>query len=219
MDRRELLKMIATLTGGVVIGSEVFLTGCKPKDQTTTTTASLLSTEDVPFLDEVAETVLPQTSSPGAKAAKVGSFMVKYVNDCYEEKEQKIFREGIKKIDDACEKMHKHGFMHATAEQRTEVIRSIDTEAKDYQKKRGEFEKEQNAEAERAKAQNVKDFQKKEMPVHYFSLMKQLIILGFFTSKEGMTQAMRFNAVPGKWEACIDYKKGDKLFVNLDGNT
>lgn len=57
------------------------------------------------------------------------------------------------------------------------------------------------------------------MPVHYFSLMKQLIILGFFTSKEGMTQALRFNAVPGKYEACIDYKKGDKLFVNLDGNT
>ncbi len=29
MDRRELLKMIAVLTGGVVIGGEVFLTGCK----------------------------------------------------------------------------------------------------------------------------------------------------------------------------------------------
>src|SRR5688500_8014016 len=109
MDRRELLKMIATLTGGVVIGSEVFLTGCKPKDQTTTTT-HLLTTDDIAFLDEVAETVLPQTATPGAKAAKVGAFMVTYVNDCYEEKDQKIFREGIKKIDDACEKMHKHDF-------------------------------------------------------------------------------------------------------------
>jgi len=29
MDRRELLKMIAVLTGGVVVGGEAFLTGCK----------------------------------------------------------------------------------------------------------------------------------------------------------------------------------------------
>ena len=29
MDRRELLKMIALVTGGAVIGGEVFLTGCK----------------------------------------------------------------------------------------------------------------------------------------------------------------------------------------------
>ena len=29
MDRRELLKMIAVVTGGAVIGGELFLTGCK----------------------------------------------------------------------------------------------------------------------------------------------------------------------------------------------
>ena len=216
MERRDLLKMIAALTGGVVIGSEVFLTGCKPADKKTTRDAS---PETVAFLNEVGETVLPQTKTPGAKAANVGAFMVTYVNDCYEEKDQNVFWEGIDKINDACKKMHDHGFMHATPQQRTEVITAIDKEAKDNQKKKGEFDKEQSAEAERAKAQGVKDFVKKEMPVHYFTLMKQLIILGFFTSKEGMQQAMNFLPVPGKWEACIDYKKGDKLFVNLDGNT
>jgi len=47
MDRRELLKMIATLTGGVVIGGEVFLTGCKTND---TTIAPSFSKDDVAFL-------------------------------------------------------------------------------------------------------------------------------------------------------------------------
>jgi len=32
MDRRELLKMVAAATGGVVIGGEFFLAGCKNPD-------------------------------------------------------------------------------------------------------------------------------------------------------------------------------------------
>jgi hypothetical protein len=46
-------------------------------------------------------------------------------------------------------------------------------------------------------------------PPHYFTLMKQLTLLGFFTSKPGATQVLRYNPVPGKYEGCIDYKKGE----------
>ena len=51
------------------------------------------------------------------------------------------------------------------------------------------------------------------MAPHYFTLMKQLTMLGFFTSKPGMTQAVRYLAVPGRYEGCVPYKKGDKLIV------
>ena len=64
--------MIAVLTGGTVVGAEAFLTGCK---NTETTSSMVFSEEDIPYLDEVAETILPATSTPGAKAAKVGQFM------------------------------------------------------------------------------------------------------------------------------------------------
>jgi hypothetical protein len=55
------------------------------------------------------------------------------------------------------------------------------------------------------------------MPSQYYALIKQLTLFGYFTSKEGITQALRFTPVPGKWEACIDYKKGDAIFAGLDG--
>ena len=68
MERRELLKLIALLTGGAVVGGEVFLSGCKTAGKTdagfTTTTIALL--------DEIGETIIPATATPGAKAAKVG---------------------------------------------------------------------------------------------------------------------------------------------------
>ena len=83
MDRRELLKMIAVLTGGAVVGAEAFLTGCKNAE--TTGSSMAFSEADIPYLDEVAETILPATTTPGAKAAKVGQFMTVIVNDCYDD--------------------------------------------------------------------------------------------------------------------------------------
>ncbi len=187
MDRRELLKMITVLTGGAFIGGELLLTGCKNEPAMG---GAVFNAEDVTFLDEVADTILPATSSPGAKAAKVGQFMTVMVNDTYDEKDQKIFHEGIGKLNEAAKKANGKSFLESTPEQRTSFLTALDKEAKDYQKGK-----------------------KKEDPTHYFTMMKQLTLFGYFTSKEGATQALRYVAVPGKYEGCIDYKKGDKAWA------
>jgi hypothetical protein len=136
MDRRELLKMIAVLTGGAVVGSEAFLTGCKNTE--TTGSALAFSEEDIPYLDEVAETILPATGTPGAKAAKVGQFMTVIVNDCYEEGDQKTFHEGMKQLKDAFDKKYSTSFMKGTPQQRHDFLVELDKEAKEHQKKRSE---------------------------------------------------------------------------------
>jgi len=45
------------------------------------------------------------------------------------------------------------------------------------------------------------------------NMVKDLTVLGYFTSEIGATQALRFVEVPGKFEPCVDYKKGDKAFA------
>lgn len=186
MERRELLKMIAALTGGVFIGGEL-LTGCKTSPSIG---GAAFSEGDTAFLNEVAETILPATKSPGAKEAKVGELMVVMVNDTYEEKDQKIFHEGILKLNEASKKANGKSFMDATPEQRTSLLTVLDKEAKEYQKAK-----------------------KKEDPNHYFTMMKQLTLFGYFTSKEGATQALRYIAVPGKYDGAYPYKKGDKAWA------
>jgi hypothetical protein len=148
------------------------------------------SPEQISFLDEVAETIIPTTSTPGAKAAKVGQFMQTMVTDCYDEKDQQVFLTGLASIDKACEKMHGHGFMKANPEQRTALLTAIDKEATAYKKSKKESD-----------------------PNHYFSLMKQLTLLGYFSSEIGATQALRYVAIPGKYEGCIPYKKGDRAWA------
>ena len=188
MERRELLKMVALATGGVVIGGEFFLAGCKSKDAVVAGTA--FSADNIAFLDEIAETIIPKTTTAGAKEAEVGKFMTVMVNDCYEEADQKTFHEGMKKLDEACNKMHGHSFMKAEPAHRKELLTSLDKEAKEYMKNK-----------------------KKEDPAHYFTMMKQLTLLGYFTSKPGLEQNFDYKQVPGKYDGAVPYKKGDKLFV------
>ncbi|HEY4150823.1 MAG TPA: gluconate 2-dehydrogenase subunit 3 family protein [Chitinophagaceae bacterium] len=217
MDRRELLKMVALVTGGAVIGGEFFLSGCK---NTPAIGGPSFIPEDIAFLDEVADTIIPTTKSPGAKAAGVGRFMTVMVNDCYDETDQKLFHDGIKALDDAANKKFSNGFMSLSPEQRHDLLADIDKDAKAYQKKvddaynalpmeeRQALTLKQNFEGKDPRAD-----EKRKNPNYYFILMKQLTLLGYFTSKEGATQALRYVAVPGRYDGCMDYKKGDKAWA------
>ena len=187
MDRRELLKMIGLATGAVVIGGEFLMSGCKAEPGIG---GAVFSPADAAFLDEVAETILPTTTTPGAKAGKVGQFMTLMVNDCYEEKDQKIFHAGIGELDAACKKANGKSYMAATSAQRTALLTTLDGEAKAHEKAK-----------------------KPEEASHYFTMMKQLSIFGFFTSKEGATKVLRYVAVPGKYDGNFPYKKGDKAWA------
>ena len=86
MERREAVKYISLLLGGTIIGGSAILSGCKTKTGVTLD----FTTDQVAWLNEVANTILPDTKTPGAKAAKVGEFMKVMVNDCYEKKDQDI---------------------------------------------------------------------------------------------------------------------------------
>jgi Gluconate 2-dehydrogenase subunit 3 len=190
MNRREALSSVALLLGGTILGAEMFLSGCTNADKNIGASGLQFSPDDISFLDEVGETIIPATSTPGAKETKIGEFMKTIVNDCYEEKDQKIFVDGMKKLDDASKKMNNKSFLESTPEQRHNLLVALDKEQKDYMAAK-----------------------KPEDPPHYFRMMKELTLWGYFSSEAGATQALRYIAVPGRYEGCIPYKKGDKAWA------
>lgn len=190
MNRRDALSRVALILGGTIVGANIFLEGCKPADRKVMTGLDF-QPEDIAYLDEVADTILPTTaSSPGAKAAAVGSFIAVYVKDCYDERDQKIFTEGMNKLQDACQKKNDKYFMECTPQQRHDLLVELDKEQKEFSKGK-----------------------EKEDPQHYFRLMKELTLLGYFTSEIGATKALRYIETPGRWDACVPYKKGDKAWA------
>src|SRR5690349_9665074 len=126
MNRREAVQYISLLLGGTIVGANAFITGCKSE----TGKEQNFTQDDIAYLDEIAETILPATKTPGAKAAKVGQFMTVMVNDCYDEDEQKIFREGMDKINDQSKKDFNKKFMEITPEQRHTLLVKLDNEQK-----------------------------------------------------------------------------------------
>lgn len=211
MDRRELLKMIALVTGGTVIGGELFLTGCKVADK-----PLVNFTEDIiALLDEVGETIIPATATPGAKAAEVGKFMKVMVTDCYTEKQQAVFMQGIKDLDEACKKSQGKPFLECNAGQRHEFLVSLEKEAKEFNEKRDKTDEERRKEHEKKNEglawKDQKEFE--GTPSHYYTMMKQLTLFGFFSSKTGMTETLRHVPSPGRYDGSAPYTKGEKAWA------
>src|SRR5512143_1184318 len=126
IDRREAIRRVSALLGGIaLVGEPHLLAGTRPARPNA---AWQFSADDVAFLDEVADTILPETKTPGAKAAKVGAFMALMVADTYEERHQRVFRDGMATLDAACRRMHNASFMEATAAQRLALLEQLDRE-------------------------------------------------------------------------------------------
>jgi hypothetical protein len=186
MNRREAVQYISLLLGGTIVGGSAFLSGCKSDTGVSTT----FSDADVAYLDEIADTILPPTKTPGAKAAKTGQFMTVMVNDCYTENDQKVFHEGMAKLNDFSNKTYDNSFMKITPAQRHDLLVKLDHEQKEYMKNK-----------------------KKDEPSHYFRMMKELTLLGYFTSEIGCKEARRYVETPGHYDGNLPYKKGDKAFA------
>lgn len=179
MDRRELLKLIALSTGAAFIGSATLFTACSREAYTR---IGRFSADDVALLDEIAETILPRTTTPGAKDAGVGPFMALMVENSYFQHDQEVFKAGLGTLRDT------HRFAELDAAARTSMLNELDEEARRFV---------------RFGAQ----------PAHYFTMMKQLAMLGFFTSEVGMTQVLRYLPVPGRYDGNFPYKPGDRAWA------
>lgn len=204
MERRELLKLIAVLTGSAMIGGEVFLAGCKTPVKKGT---GLFSESQIATLDEVGETILPATDTPGAKAAKIGEFMNVFVTDCYRPGQQKTFLDGLYKLDEISKKQFGKPFIDITPGERTKVLMVFEPEAKEFNQQLKLREEPAREAAKLALQEFIGE------PEHFYTMMKQLTVFGYFTSEIGAKQALNFLPIPGKYDGEYPYKKGDKAWA------
>ncbi len=116
INRREAIRRVSALLGGVAfVGGNSLLAAVENANSAVEETLGKFSAQDVAYLDEIAEAILPATKTPGAKAAKTGAFMALIVTDCYSPAEQKVFLDGMRTVDEAMRKANSVSFMAATA--------------------------------------------------------------------------------------------------------
>ncbi|MCH9691631.1 MAG: gluconate 2-dehydrogenase subunit 3 family protein [Gammaproteobacteria bacterium] len=202
MERRDLLKLIATATGVALVGARALAYNTVSP---VPLSATKFSQKDVALFNEMAEVIIPQTDTPGAKAANVGQIMAILVADCYTSKLQKIFKDGITKIQTRSKLEFKKEFLLLTPTQRNTLFQALDSEAKAHnQGKHYHIATEKPSKWEPGTD---------EFTPHYFTLLKQLTLYGFFTSKEGANKVLRYVATPGRYDGALSYKKGDRAWA------
>lgn len=193
MKRREVIKRMAAVVGGTLIGADHVLARQVDWDALANwpegAGVGLFSSRQLRLLNEIAETILPETGTPGAKAARVGHFIALIVSDCYEAADQKVFSDGLTALETRCRKQYGKPFLRCTPAQRTELLVQLDAEQKAYYKTK-----------------------KAGDPPHYFRMIKDLTLSGYFTSEIGATQALQSVELPGRYDGCVPYAKGDRAW-------
>lgn len=198
ITRREAILRVSALLGGTaLVGQAAMLAACSKETAEASATADaatsneLFSAADIGYLSEIADTILPETGTPGAKAAGVGPFIALMVKDTYYPADQKLFLAGLDTLNEECEGEAGVGFMAATPEQRLSLLERLDREAREHASNRAEDE-----------------------PPHYFRMLKELTLLGYFTSEIGYTKAMRYVETPGRYDPCAPYEEGESAWAN-----
>ena len=190
ISRREAILRVSAMFGGVaLVGQSAMLAGCaaEPEGRTRSSAANdLFSDRDIALLDEIAETILPETSTPGAKAAGVGPFIAMMVADTYYPDDQEIFRKGLQDLQTRSLVTYGAHFIAIPAAQRLQLVQALDADQHLYMETRSDG-----------------------MPAHYFRMIKELTLLGYFTSEIGYTQAMRYMETPGRYDPCTPYEEGE----------
>ena len=117
-------------------------------------------------------------------------------------------------------KKYGNSFTKITPQQRHDLLVQLDKDSNDFQKKvnaeNAAISDEQKHEMAMKKDFDGKDpwaDKRRADPNYYYAMMKQLSLLGYFTSEIGCTKARRYVETPGRFDPCIPYTKGDKAFA------
>jgi hypothetical protein len=206
MKRRRFLSSMVIILPATIVSTDMIFSSCNSAVK-----EEFFTDENIKLLDEIGETIIPATStSPGAKAAQIARFMKVYVTDCYTPDEQSTFWYGINKIKEISNNQYRNQFPKLTLLQKKEILQKFEKDAQKYAENKAK-----SASANGDAVQTGKGNQEamNEYDGHFYPMIKELILFGFFTSRPGATKALRYIQTPGAYKGEVPYKKGDKAWA------
>lgn len=199
LNRREAVSRIAMLLGGAFTAPTLFAMERSTIGASNGLNAAGFSLSEThrKIVAAVAEHIIPRTNTPGAIDAGVPAFIEKMINDCYKTPEQRSFLIGVKNLEKA-------GFLGLNADSQVALLKLLEADTVELMK------------SYRASQVKVGDNVDKEVlegaqGVPFWRLMKELTLLGYYTSEEGIKASFVYEPIPGKFEP-IKYKPGQKSY-------
>jgi hypothetical protein len=144
----------------------------------------------------MAELIIPETDTPGAKAARVNEFIDLVLTDWYPVEDRDRFLKGLADVDGRSQKAYGQNFVDCAASQQIEILKGLDAEATALRE---------------AKSLEMSWGHEIAPEDHFFQMMKWLTLVGYYTSEIGMTQELDYVIIPGGYAGCIPYEASTSL--------
>jgi len=170
MDRREALRRAALMLGGVISAPVItgVLAGCGGKGRR----SGVLSAEQLEFVATIADHIIPETDTPGARAVGVHEFIDAMLAEAYAAEERQRFVAGLADVDRRARSAHGRSFMECPAAEQLAVLETLDGAADPA-----------------------------------FRALKELTVVGYYTSEIGATRELHHEPVPGRYDGCVPLAK------------
>jgi hypothetical protein len=176
--RRDLLKRAAWLLGGAISAPAAMavLQGCYKNTEpgAPATPPKFLTAAELAVVAEIAEILIPRTSTSGARDAGVPAFIDLALDALYSAEDQARFKAGLAEFETAAratgkafleqDEQARAGFLHNT------LAVALGSEPK---------------------------------PKPFILMTRELTLLGYFSSQVGITENMEYVAVPTAYHGCV----------------
>lgn len=144
--------------------------------------APFLTADEQAIVAEIAQLIIPTTGTPGAKEAGVPAFIEMMIQDCYRQPEQELFKKGLAGLAAKAKAMG-NSFVGLGTAAKNSLLTELESDA----------------------------LQNHTRVPTFWELLKELTLIGYFTSEAGMTKAMNYVPVPGRVDT-IKLKPGQKAY-------
>jgi len=134
----------------------------------------------------IAEIIIPQTDTPGAKAARVNEFIDLILTEWYDEEEKSTFLTGLTEVDAHTRDLFGKDFVDCGEKPQIEILQALDDEVA-------------------AARSGLRRGSRRKLPPerNFFFMIKQLTLIGYYTSQIGFEQELHGEIIPGRHAGCV----------------
>jgi gluconate 2-dehydrogenase gamma chain len=182
MNRRAALSILGAAAAGSVLSrlsaEELTAVGRTVHRRVRGGALQILDPHQAETVATIAELIIPETDTPGARAAEVHRFIDLLLAEWVDAPDRARFLEGLAGVDQRSRSAFGKEFVGLAPAQQTTILAGLDAEVTALREAAG------------------------DPGTHFFHRMKWLTLYGYYSSEVGAKAELGWEAVPGSYDGC-----------------
>lgn len=174
LTRRKAMQGAIALVGGTVAASQLGSLVSTVSAMDSDYSPRFLSSEQFSMVEQIADLIIPETDTPGAKTAGVHRFIDMMLAEWASPQTKADYVEGLQAIDAWAQKTGEVSFVQSPTEKQLQILEALDAEA--FAEDGGNT---------------------------FFRELKKFVLFGYYSSEEGASIELRYDRLPGAYRGCV----------------